>query len=73
MGVRDYVRDNDPRTCRRRDQDPAALMRQDPPPRHRAALVGHARNLAETIQAPAADAIAVEHAQAPGCDQLKTI
>jgi hypothetical protein len=27
----------------------------------------------ETIQAPAADAIAVEHAQAPGCDQLRTI
>jgi methylaspartate ammonia-lyase len=24
-------------------------------------------------QSPAADAIAVEHAQAPGCDQLKTI
>jgi hypothetical protein len=33
----------------------------------------HVWNLAENIQAPAADAIAVEHAQAPGCDQLKTI
>ena len=61
------------RDSRHRDQDPAALLRQHLPSRHRAALAGHAWNLAENIQAPAADAIAVEHAQAPGCDQLRTI
>src|SRR5690348_5480409 len=52
---------------------PAALMRQHPSSRYRAALGGHARNLAGTIRDPAANAIAVEHAQALGCDQLKTI
>jgi hypothetical protein len=39
--------------CRAEGRDPTeALLRQHPPSRYRAALVGHVWNLAENIQAP---------------------
>ena len=65
IGARDYVRDNDPRTGRRRDQDPrcpnaAGISRPDIEPLSPAMRGTWPR----TIQAPAADAIAAGHAQA---------
>jgi hypothetical protein len=49
-----------------RSRRPAVRMAAaHPPPRVQAALAIRARNLAETIQSTAADAIAAEHAEAP--------
>src|ERR1035437_6808230 len=44
---------------------PGILHREPKPGRVLAALAGHRRNLAETIQSTAADAIAAYHAEAP--------